>query len=550
MLMLSWRTVDPMTEPVLDVQNLSIGRAGPSDTPPIVDSISFSLKKGEVLGLIGESGAGKSTIGLAALGYVRRGLALKSGVVLFDGVDLASLSEDDRRQLRGNRIAYVAQSASAAFNPAYRLRDQIAESSLLSGVMTRNQANARANDLLHLLGLPDPKAFGDRFPHQVSGGQLQRAMTAMALCSRPDLVVFDEPTTALDVTTQIDVLKAIRDALALAGAAALYISHDLAVVTQIADEIMVLRHGKTVEHGPVARIVEQPAQNYTRMLITASRLEPRPQSDQGTSVLAVSGISAAYADGQPVLADVSLEIRAGETAALVGESGSGKSTLGRVINGLLPPLKGSLHFKGELLDPRTARRSFEQRRLLQTIHQMPDTALNPRHSVEDIVGRPVSLYEGLQGDARRARVNELLAQVELDPLLAKRYPRSLSGGQKQRVCIARALAARPRLIICDEPTSALDPLVAKDILALLLRLQRENSVAYLFITHDLNIVRSIAAHVTILHLGKVVRRGKTDDVLSPPFDAYSERLVNAVPKIEVGWLDRHQRIQGAGDINP
>lgn len=544
-------TVDLMTKPLLDVQNLVIGRANSPETSPIVENISFSLEKGKVLGLIGESGAGKSTIGLAALGYIRPGLAFKSGAVLFDGVNLASLSEDDRRQLRGNRIAYVAQSASAAFNPAYRLRDQIAESSLRADVMTRDQANARANDLLHLLGLPDPKTFGDRFPHQVSGGQLQRAMTAMALCSRPDLVVFDEPTTALDVTTQIDVLQAIRDALVFAGAAALYISHDLAVVTQIADDIMVLRHGKTIEYGPVARIVEEPAHDYTGMLITASRLERQSQPVGDACVLAVSDISAAYADGRPVLSDVSLEIRAGETAALVGESGSGKSTLGRVINGLLPPSKGNIHFRGEHLDARTAKRSFEQRRLLQTIHQLPDTALNPRHSVEEIVGRPVSLYEGLRGDARRERVRELLAQVELDPSLAKRYPRSLSGGQKQRVCIARALAARPQLIICDEPTSALDPLVAKDVLALLLRLQRESGIAYLFITHDLNIVRSIAAHVTILHLGKVVRRGETDDVLSPPFDTYTERLVKSVPRIEVGWLDRHQQqIQGAGSRNP
>ncbi|QCJ01195.1 ABC transporter ATP-binding protein (plasmid) [Agrobacterium larrymoorei] len=528
-----------MTTPLLDIQNLHIGRANRSETSTIVDDISFSLQKGRVLGLIGESGAGKSTIGLAALGFVRPGLAFESGAILFDGVDLVSISEDARRQLRGNRIAYVAQSAGAAFNPAHRLRDQITESSIRSGLVSRVRANARANDLLRLLGLPDPVRFGDKFPHQVSGGQLQRAMTAMALCSNPDLVIFDEPTTALDVTTQIEVLKAIRDAIDYAGAAALYISHDLAVVTQIADDVMVLRHGKTVEYGPVARIVEQPVHTYTRMLVTASQLERQSQPVRETCVLTVSGISAAYTDGSPVLSDVSLEIRAGETAALVGESGSGKSTLGRVINGLLQPLKGTVHFSGEHLDAQTSKRSFEQRRLLQTIHQMPDTALNPRHTVEEIVGRPVTLYEGLRGAARRERVRELLTQVELDPSLASRNPRSLSGGQKQRVCIARALAARPQLIICDEPTSALDPLVAKDVLALLLRLQRESGIAYLFITHDLNIVRAIAAHVSILHLGKIVRRGETEDVLSPPFDTYTERLVNAVPKIEIGWMDRH-----------
>ncbi|MDQ0323369.1 peptide/nickel transport system ATP-binding protein [Pararhizobium capsulatum DSM 1112] len=530
-----------MTKPLLEIQNLSIGSTNTSGASSIVADISFSLEKGKVLGLIGESGAGKSTLGLAALGYVRPGLAIKSGAILFDGVSLLSLSDDDRRRLRGNRITYVAQSAGASFNPAYRLREQITESSIRSGLASPDQANARANELMHLLGLPDPIRFGDKFPHQVSGGQLQRAMTAMALCSSPDLVVLDEPTTALDVTTQIEVLKAIRDAINYAGAAALYISHDLAVVTQIADEIMVLRHGKSVEHGPVAGIVQEPAHEYTRKLVAASRLERQSQPGLDASVLAVSGITAAYADGRPVLTDISLEIRVGETAALVGESGSGKSTLGRVINGLLPPLKGTVRFKGEHVHARTAKRSFEQRRLLQTIHQMPDTALNPRHSVEEIVGRPVTLYEGLRGDSRRRRVNELLAQVELDPSLANRYPRSLSGGQKQRVCIARALAARPHLIICDEPTSALDPLVAKDILALLLRLQRESGIAYLFITHDLNIVRSIATRVTILHVGKVVRWGETEEVLSPPFDPYTERLVNAVPKIEVGWLGRHEK---------
>jgi len=528
---------------LLSVRDLRIGATifPPGEAPQdieIVHGVTFDLQKGKVLGLIGESGAGKSTIGLAALAYGRGGVRITGGEVLLDGEDILPLDKKGIRKIRGARVCYVAQSAAASFNPAHKLGDQVIEATVEHGIMSREEARKRADDLFEILGLPDPKNFGNRFPHQVSGGQLQRAMTAMALCSKPELIVFDEPTTALDVTTQIDVLAAIKNAIEKTGTAALYITHDLAVVAQISDDIMVLRNGETVEYGPVQQIIENPRQEYTKALVNVRQTKQTEARDQTDALLKVENISAAYGNGVQVLHDVSLHVPRGQTLAVVGESGSGKSTLARVITGLLPPFKGSVTFGDEELSNAQKDRSRDHLRRIQLIYQMADTAMNPRQTVGQIIGRPLQFYFGKRGAERKKEVIKLLDEIEMGQAFYDRYPAELSGGQKQRVAIARALAAQPELILCDEPTSALDPLVAEGILDLLLRLQKERQVSYLFITHDIAIVRAIADSVAVMLQGKLVDFGPRSEVLNPPFDDYTDLLLKSVPEMELGWLEK------------
>jgi len=545
-----------VADTLLEIKNLRIEATvyAPGEKPRdvvIVDDVSLTLERGKVMGLIGESGAGKSTIGLSALSYGRGGIRLSGGNILLNGREIRAASAATLRGLRGKEVTYVAQSAAAAFNPAKRLMEQVTEATLHHGLMSKDEAEKRAVELFRTLSLPDPENFGKRYPHQVSGGQLQRAMTAMALCPKPDLVIFDEPTTALDVTTQIDVLAAIKTAIAETGVAALYITHDLAVVAQVSDEIMVLRHGKMVEHGTVQQIIEAPREEYTQALISVRSIDHQQKQPTPEPLLRVEGVSARYgAMAKDVLSDVSVELHPGQTLALVGESGSGKSTMARVITGLLPPRKGTITFEGKPLPPALKQRSRDELRELQMIYQMADVAMNPRQTVATIIGRPLEFYFGLRGRKRDERVQELLDAIELGQGFADRYPAELSGGQKQRVCIARALAAKPKLIICDEVTSALDPLVADGILKLLLDLQAREGVAYLFITHDIATVRAIADSIAVMYRGQVQRYGPKDQVLAPPFDAYTDLLLSSVPEMELGWLEKvlaHRRMTSAGN---
>jgi peptide/nickel transport system ATP-binding protein len=532
-----------MSDALLQIKGLRIEATSypPGEKPrrvTLVDDVSLQLEKGKVLGLIGESGAGKSTIGLSSMAYGRGGVQITGGEIWLKGRDILRGGAGGLRALRGREVTYVAQSAAAAFNPAKQLMEQVVEATLKHGVMGRAEAEARAVRMFGKLGLPNPETIGGRYPHQVSGGQLQRVMTAMALCSKPDLVVFDEPTTALDVTTQIEVLAAIKEAIAETGVAALYITHDLAVVAQVADHIMVLRHGKMVEYGTTHQIIEAPVQDYTRALVSVRSIDHVEKTDGAAAVLSVAGITARYRGTKfDVLSNVTVELPAGQTLAVVGESGSGKSTLARVITGLLPPSAGRITFAGRPFSAALRDRSKDDLREVQMIYQMADVAMNPRQTVGTIIGRPLEFYFGLTGEARRIRVQELLDQIEMGSGYIDRYPAELSGGQKQRVCIARALAAKPRLIICDEVTSALDPLVADGILKLLLNLQAQEGVAYLFITHDLATVRAIADRIAVMFKGKVVRYGTKTDVLSPPFDDYTDLLLSSVPEMKMGWLE-------------
>ena len=545
-----------MSEVLLDIKGLRIEATSypPGEKPrniTLVDGVSLTLEKGKVLGLIGESGAGKSTIGLSSMAYGRGGVRITGGEIWLKGRDIRQGDAGGLRALRGREVTYVAQSAAAAFNPAKQLMEQVVEATLQHGVATRAEAESRAVVMFGKLGLPDPKNIGKRYPHQVSGGQLQRVMTAMALCSKPDLVVFDEPTTALDVTTQIEVLAAIKEAIADTGVAALYITHDLAVVAQVADHIMVLRHGKMVEYGTTQQIIEAPREEYTRALVSVRSIEHVEKTDGAASVLSVAGITARYRGTKfDVLSNVTVDLPPGQTLAVVGESGSGKSTLARVITGLLPPSAGRITFAGRVLPAALADRTKDDLREVQMIYQMADVAMNPRQTVGTIIGRPLEFYFGLTGDAKRKRVQDLLDQIEMGKGYADRYPAELSGGQKQRVCIARALAAKPKLIICDEVTSALDPLVADGILKLLLDLQAQEGVAYLFITHDLATVRAIADRIAVMFKGRVVRYGTKTTVLNPPFDDYTDLLLSSVPEMKLGWLENvisTRKMESAGN---
>ena len=518
---------------------------------PIIKGASFELRKGEVMGLIGESGAGKSTLGLAAMGYTRDGCKITGGQVEFDGIDLVNASAAVKRGLLGKRIAYVAQSAAASFNPAHRLMDQHTEAPVQHGVMSRAESEADGMELYRKLRLPDPDSIGFRYPHQVSGGQLQRAMTAMAMSCRPELIIFDEPTTALDVTTQIEVLASIREIVEEFDTAAIYITHDLAVVAQMADKVKVMLKGDEVEESDTRTMLSDPKEEYTKSL-WAVRSFQRPQQPAvhtgTTPVVSVKGVDAAYGTAK-VLHDVSFDIHAARTVAVVGESGSGKSTTARCITGLLPPTKGVIEFDGQALPLDYRKRDRSQLRQAQMIYQMADTALNPRKTIGELIGRPVQFYMGLTGSEKRRRVDQLLEEIELEPSqYYNRLPSELSGGQKQRIGIARALAAEPKFIICDEVTSALDQLVAEGILKLLARLQDELGLSYMFITHDLATVRSIADEVVVMKDGRVVEQGLKEDMFKPPHHPYTDLLLSSVPEMDPDWLTNLLNERGVDNI--
>lgn len=540
-----------MTDTLLKMRGVKLEGRSDETWMPIINGIDLTLAKGEVLGLIGESGAGKSTLGLAAMGYTRDGVRISGGSVEFDGIDLLTASAAVKRGLLGKRIAYVAQSAAASFNPAHKLIDQHVEGPVQHHVMSRSESMADGIELYRKLRLPNPDEIGFRYPHQVSGGQLQRAMTAMAMSCRPDLIIFDEPTTALDVTTQIEVLAAIRDIVEQFDTAAIYITHDLAVVAQMADRIKVLLRGDEVETADTRTMLAAPTQEYTKSL-WAVRSFQRPvkpaMPDGSVPVVSLQNVNAAYGK-VPVLHDISFDLHEGRTVAVVGESGSGKSTAARCITGLLPPIDGQVLLDGQVLPPDYRKRSKDQLRQVQMIYQMADTALNPRMSIGQIIARPVQFYLGLTGSAKRKRVNELLEQIELEPTeYYNRLPSELSGGQKQRIGIARALAAEPKFIICDEVTSALDQLVAEGILRLLAKLQDDLKLTYMFITHDLATVRAIADEVVVMKDGHVVEQGPKDAMFKPPHDPYTELLLSSVPEMDPDWLTNLLAERGVDNI--
>jgi len=535
---------------LLDMRNIVIDGYSDDRWHEIVKGVDVTLKRGEIMGLIGESGAGKSTLGLAAMGFARPGCRLTSGTIMFDGIDLMKTSEEDKRALRGSRIAYVAQSAAASFNPAHTLLAQTVEATVRRSIKSEDEAKADARKLYRDLQLPNPDLIGDRYPHQVSGGQLQRVMTAMAMSPRPDLIIFDEPTTALDVTTQVEVLASMRKIVEQFNTAAIYITHDLAVVAQMADVIKVLRYGETIEDADTRSMLSHPEKEYTKSLWSVRSIE-KPEEVSNDIVLRVDHVDASYTGSAKVLDDVSIDVPRGQTVAIVGESGSGKSTAARAITGLLPPSKGQILFNGKPLPPTLKERSVDQLQKIQMIYQMADTAMNPRHTVRDIIGRPLEFYLGLRGAERDRRLMELVEMIELNESFIDRLPAELSGGQKQRICIARALAAGPELIICDEVTSALDQIVQKGILELLLRLQKELGLTYIFITHDIATVKAISDQIVVMLEGRVVEQGMKSEILEPPYPDYTKLLLSSVPEMDPDWLTgllKERAAEGASGV--
>ena len=542
---------------LLEVDRLKIDARKDDDSlSPIVKSVSFNVERGEVVALIGESGSGKTTIALSALGYCKPGLEFTGGEVRLHGRDVISMPPDEQRDLRGQRVAYLAQSAAATFNPALTIGEQVTESPILHGQLSRERAEIRAEELYRALELPDPDRLGKRYPHQVSGGQLQRLMAAMALCGKPDLLVLDEPTTALDVTTQIEVLKAFKSVIKQEGAAAIYVTHDLSVVAQIADHIVVLYAGDIQERGTADQIINRPSHDYTRRLMAAVR--PPPAAGQGdesldehrreSPALEVRNVNAGYGRGASavrVLSDVNVSVQRGHTVGVIGESGCGKSTLARVMSGLLPAREGDVLLDGERLRPSLKQRARSELQKIQFVFQMADTALNPRQRIDHILGRPLEFYLGLRGAEKRKRIAELLDMVELPAEFAGRYPEELSGGQKQRVNLARALAASPEVLLCDEVISALDTIVGANVIELLKRLRKQTGVSFVFISHDLSTIASFADEIVVLYAGRVVEQGKTDLVLSPPYHPYTRLLIASVPELRIGWLEETMQTQEA-----
>ena len=557
-------------EVVFEARGLKINAIRPDgDEFPIVKGVDFAVRRGRVLALIGESGSGKTTIAMSALGYCKPGLKFAGGASLLGGTDVTKLTTKQLRAIRGERVAYLSQSAAAAFNPSLRITDQVTEAPVLHGSKTKEEATAKALALYRALELPDPENIGERFPHQVSGGQLQRLMATMALCGDPELLVLDEPTTALDVTTQIEVLRTFKKVVKQEGVAAIYVSHDLAVVAQIADYIVVLYNGEVMEAGATNTILNHPLHPYTKRLIEAIRPMPNltsettPPSHLNSEtnppshlispskppppLLEAKGIDAMYGtarhgklgQGIKVLKNVSLAIGEGKSVAIIGESGSGKTTIARVFAGLLPTTTGKILLNGKpiAISLRDRKRSVLQK--IQLVHQMADTALNPRHRVGDIIGRPLRLFFRMKDEAYDKRIAELLDMVELPAHFANRYPHHLSGGQKQRVNLARALAANPKIVLCDEVTSALDTIVAANVITLLKKLRRELGVSFVFISHDLSTVTDFADEIVVLYAGLVVEKGTASQVLAPPYHPYTRLLISSVPEARIGWLDDH-----------
>ncbi|MDQ0932483.1 dipeptide ABC transporter ATP-binding protein [Streptomyces turgidiscabies] len=497
-----------------------------------VDGLSFRLGKGAALGLVGESGSGKSTVASALLGLHRGTGAEVAGTIRVAGTDIQRASEAELRRLRGARAAMVFQDPLSSLDPYYAVGDQIAEVYRVHTKASRRAARARAVDVLDRVGIADAVRRSRSRPHEFSGGMRQRALIAMALACEPDLLIADEPTTALDVTVQAQILDLLHTLREETGMGLLLVTHDVGVAAESVDDVLVMRHGRAVEHGPVAAVLGAPAHAYTRELLAAvprvdARRAPSGASESDEVVLEAVGLRRDFGRGKRAFAavdDVSLTVRRGETLGVVGESGSGKTTLGRMLVGLLEPTAGEVRYEGRVRSgPGPA---------VQMVFQDPVSSLNPRRSVGESIADPLRA-RGERDDARvRERVGGLLERVGLDQAHFDRYPHEFSGGQRQRVGIARALAAEPRVIVCDEPVSALDVTTQAQVVALLGELQRELGLALVFVAHDLAVVRQVSDRVAVMRRGRIVESGPADEVYDNPRDPYTRQLLAAVPALD------------------
>lgn len=543
-------------DPEATVENLSIRVVGSHHL--IVEGVSFSVKAGEVLGLVGESGSGKTTTALALLGHFRPGLEKCSGSITVGGEDPTSLDGPRLAQFRGARISYVAQDPTAALNPALRVRTQLREILTSHGGRLRElgitDIDARMAELLEEADLSRVPGVLDRYPHQLSGGQQQRVVLAMAFALRPSVIVLDEPTTGLDVTTQRHVLETVRQLTARYKVAGVFVSHDLAVVSSLSDSVCVFRHGRIVEAGLCTTVFNAPQNQYTRELIAATPRANTPRAHRPVlaatcnlsrihsaphpnTVLDVAGLEARYGR-KTVLSNISFTVNKQSCVAIVGESGSGKTTLARCIIGLHPSWNGAVTLEGSSIARSIRKRPKALLRRIQYVFQNPYTSLNPRKTVRTILEQPLRHFNhNLSRADRNTQVIEALRDVALAEPLASRYPSQLSGGERQRVAIARALIAKPDLIVCDEITSALDVSVQAQILRLLEHLQQEHELAIMFITHNMAVVRSFADSVAVISKGRIVEFGETETVFNHPANPYTASLLDDTPTFSGSWAD-------------
>jgi peptide/nickel transport system ATP-binding protein len=534
-----------VSENLLSVSGLRVGFATEAGRVQAVDGVSFELAPGEVLAIVGESGSGKSVTAQTIMGLTRSPNARIEGSVLFRGRELAGASDAELREVRGEEIAMVFQDPMTSLNPVYRVGDQIAEAIRAHRPqVSEDEARRRAAELLDSVGIPDAERRASSYPHEFSGGMRQRAMIAMALALDPSVLIADEPTTALDVTIQAQILRLLERLNRERGLATILITHDLGVVAEVASRVLVMHEGRIVERGDLDDVFYSPQNPYTRKLLGAVlRLDQAPPLQQRRSeapLLEVSGLVKHYPVKRRLLAGsearqvravdgVSFSVGRGETLGLVGESGSGKSTLSRTVLQLLRPTSGSVRFEGREIAGLSRREMRPLRPEMQMIFQDPYASLNPRKRVGQIVGDPLRLQGRASGEELRRSVQELLERVGLSPEHYERYPHEFSGGQRQRIGIARALALRPKLIVADEPVSALDVSIRAQILRLLDDLQDEFGLTYIFVAHDIGVVRHVSDRIAVMHDGKIVEQGPADQVCESPADPYTKALLAAVP---------------------
>lgn len=528
---------------VLEIENLGITYRSSRGTVQAVGDVSLQIRPGEAVGIIGESGSGKSSVAYSVVGWTPQ--AHVTGRITLAGFDVVGAREDDLRNQRGKVVSLVPQDPKKSLNPSMRVGLQVVEQLLAHNpAMTWDDAKQRVLDLFARVNLPNPAALFDRYPHEISGGQQQRVLIAAAVSCEPQLIIMDEPTTGLDVTTSVKILDLVQELREKSGCALLFISHDLSVVARVADRVAVMREGTVVEAGQTLDVFSNPRHAYTQRLIAAvpknnAASTAQRKSEVAPVALSAQGIFKQYGGGFLALDRrfnavdrVGFSLARGETLSVVGESGSGKTTLARIVAGLIRANDGIVKLGTQPLPAKPTRRTRAQRRAVQLIFQNPDASLNPRHTVGEILARPMRLYRLCLSNAMEARVAELLEAVQLPKSYATRFPSQLSGGEKQRVAIARAFAAKPEIVVCDEPTSALDLSVQAAILDLLLRLQREENVSYLFITHDLNVVRALGGQMIVMKNGACLEAGPVANIFKHPQHAYTRELLSAAPALD------------------
>ncbi|WP_337998189.1 ABC transporter ATP-binding protein [Oleispirillum naphthae] len=520
--------------PLLSVENLSVAFG---DAPPVVEGASFTLKRGETLALVGESGSGKSVSALSVLRLLPPLGRCPAGRILFDGADVLEMPEAELRALRGGRVGMVFQEPMTSLNPLHGIGRQVGESLALHTGISGDALRARVVDLLDMVGLPQPGKRLNALPHELSGGQRQRVMIAMALANQPDLLIADEPTTALDVTIQAQILDLLKDLQTRLGMAVLFITHDLGIVRRLADRVCVMHQGRIVEAAATADLFAAPQHAYTRRLLAARPAPRPPREGEAATVMTADDMKVWFplkggllrrTRGYVKAVDgVSVELKAGRTLGVVGESGSGKSTLGLALL-RLTAAEGRIAFAGEEISALPAKRLRPLRRDMQIVFQDPYGSLSPRLSVGEIVGEGLSIHApGLDRAERRRRIGAALAEVGLEPGMQDRYPHEFSGGQRQRIAIARALILHPKVLILDEPTSALDVSVQAQIVDLLRGIQERQGIAYLFISHDLAVVRALADEIAVMKDGRIVETGPAERVFSAPEHPYTRALLAA-----------------------